>query len=75
LPFLDWGKIYREQVHWSLRDTTGEKGKEMQVDMLAYIDWAIAFVKHEGRMIDEGHALYAKMVRWKPEDFPLKEVA
>ena len=71
-PFpIPWAEI----TEWESRDTTGELGKQFQKDVLAYIDWAIEFVKHGARTIEEGHKLYAEMTKWKPEMFPKKEVS
>jgi len=74
MPFLDWGEIWRKQIRWSNRDLSGEKAKEMQKDMLAYLDWGISFMKGETKDLAKGYELYDKMCRWKPEDFPLKKV-
>ena len=70
---LGIGKIIVEQAKWSERDLSGPRGKELQRDVLAYIDWGLSVL--DGRPYDfaEGVRLHENVKRWKPEDFPQRK--
>lgn len=70
----DWEQV----ADWKTRDIPKDIEKEIQKDLLAYVEWGKAIIESvynpdiEEPNLAEGKKLFTKMKAWKPEMFPKK---
>lgn len=65
----------REQLaDWESREIPEDTAKEIQKDLLAYVEWGKATILGvDEASLEEGKRLFAKMKKWKPDMFPKKK--